>query len=283
VALLYYWRPDNYARDRRFGFGYHLNQNNPSLAAAARGDAVWAFTRRRSDGLYVLAADLRVRAVTRNPAGYRYGRHRVWADVATSRYFDPEAGPNAEPLIRALGLPANAAYLGQAFQGSAAVRSLTAAAAERLESFADVIPVLERVGFYAEDEFEARLVHDADVRALVLRGGADDARRRYLYETVDVQRARRHVVALQELYDGRCQVCLLDPRAEYGHALCEGHHIHWLSRGGEDALENMVLLCPTHHRAVHRDDTPFDHGRAAFLFGNGRVEALRVNSHLTAA
>src|SRR5215831_10470997 len=26
MPLLYYWRPDNYSRDRSFGFGYHLNQ-----------------------------------------------------------------------------------------------------------------------------------------------------------------------------------------------------------------------------------------------------------------
>ena len=52
---------------------------------------------------------------------------------------------------------------------------------------------------------------------------------------------------------------------------------------GEDALENMVLLCPTHHRAVHHDDALFDHGRLAFLFSNGRVEELQANSHLAAA
>jgi hypothetical protein len=39
VNVLYYWRPDNYLRDRRFGFGYHLNQNSmyhffPKLKAA---------------------------------------------------------------------------------------------------------------------------------------------------------------------------------------------------------------------------------------------------------
>ena len=26
MALLYYWRPDNYGRDLDFGAGYHLNQ-----------------------------------------------------------------------------------------------------------------------------------------------------------------------------------------------------------------------------------------------------------------
>jgi hypothetical protein len=66
VPLLYYWRPGNYSRDREFGFGYHLNQNNALLTSMREGDSLWAFTRRRVDGLYVLAAELIVRANTRN-------------------------------------------------------------------------------------------------------------------------------------------------------------------------------------------------------------------------
>ena len=57
MPLLYYWRPDNYLRDRRFGFGFHLNQNSPAMAAARPGDSLWAFTRRPRDGLYLLAAE----------------------------------------------------------------------------------------------------------------------------------------------------------------------------------------------------------------------------------
>ena len=53
-ALLYYWRPDNYARDRAFGFGYHLNQNSQAMDRAVPGDSLWAFTRRDRDSLYVL-------------------------------------------------------------------------------------------------------------------------------------------------------------------------------------------------------------------------------------
>src|SRR3712207_8348770 len=36
--------------------------------------------------------------------------------------------------------------------------------------------------------------------------------------------------------------------------LCHGHHIQWLSQGGEDEIENMVLICPNHHTAVHQAD-----------------------------
>lgn len=31
----------------------------------------------------------------------------------------------------------------------------------------------------------------------------------------------------------------------------ETHHIHWLSKGGEDSIENTVAVCPNCHRKLH--------------------------------
>jgi 5-methylcytosine-specific restriction protein A len=64
---------------------------------------------------------------------------------------------------------------------------------------------------------------------------------------------------LQRLYAGQCQLCLYDPSARYGLRLCHGHQIQWLSRGGEDELDNRLLVCPNHHAAIHRNDVPFDY------------------------
>ena len=30
-----------------------------------------------------------------------------------------------------------------------------------------------------------------------------------------------------------------------------GARIQWLSRGGDDTLENLMLVCPNHHAAIH--------------------------------
>jgi 5-methylcytosine-specific restriction protein A len=284
VNILYYWRPDNYLRDRRFGFGYHLNQNSPVLSCVAEGDMVWAFTRDRV-GRYVLAAALIVRAVTRNPPAYRYGRFRVWGDLDHTRYFDVDASPGAEQLIRHLRITARADVLAQSFQGNRAVKPLEAADHQLLAGFAADLPVLERVGIYPEDEFEARLLLGSNARDLLISGGreAHDARMQYLFETVDITRARRHVEWLQKTYCGQCQICLFDPRARYGRRLCHGHHVQWLSRGGEDEIENMVLVCPNHHAAVHQADAIFDYGDLSFRFANGLTEALQLNQHLPRA
>jgi predicted HNH restriction endonuclease len=45
----------------------------------------------------------------------------------------------------------------------------------------------------------------------------------------------------------------------------------------------MVLVCPNHHAAIHRDDAAFDYGDLKFLYSNGLMEPLRANEHLLAA
>ena len=285
MPLLYYWRPDNYNRDRRFGFGYHLNQNSTAMQAAGPGDSLWAFTRRRRDNMYVLAAELSVRAVTSNPRNYRYGKFRIWGHLTRSRYFDIDVGPNAEPLIRALSVQTTGPLLGQSFQGHAAVRKLGEADHRVLANFAAYLPTIDLVALYPEDEFEARLVHGDEVKPFILyeQRAVYGRRLEYLYESVDIHRARRNVEHLQDTYAGVCQICLYDPRTRYGHRLCHAHHVQWLSRGGDDELDNMVLICPNHHAAVHRDDAPFDYASLSFQFSSGQSERLEVNRHLPLA
>jgi hypothetical protein len=233
----------------------------------------------------VLAAELIVRALTRNPPHYRYGAFRLWGDLERGRYFDIEIGPNAEPVLRRLSISARAQHLGQAFQGHAAVRQLSEADHRVLAAVSASLPVLERAGIYPEDELEAQLVMGERVQSFVISGGRLEHARRlaYLYQTVDVHRARGLVEHLQRLYAGRCQLCLYDPTGRYGLRLCHGHHIQWLSRGGEDELDNMVLVCPNHHAAIHRDDAPFDYATLAFTFSRAPAERLQLNEHLPRA
>jgi 5-methylcytosine-specific restriction enzyme A len=155
MPFLYYWRPDNYARDRSFGFGYHLNQNAPAMGTVDPGDSLWAFTRRKRDGFYVLAAELVIRAVTRNPANFRYGTWRIWGDLHRSRYFDIDRGPRTDAVVRSLGVKASGERLGQSFQGHAAVRVITPAAHQILREYARDLPLEDVAAIYPEDEFEA--------------------------------------------------------------------------------------------------------------------------------
>lgn len=242
---------------------------------------MWAFTRNGA-GRYVLAAELVVRAKTRNPPGFRYGPYRVWGDLKRSRYFVVDGQADQEAVLRAVSGRHSAQVLGMAFQGRAAVRELTDEGHQMLATGAADLPVEPRARLLPEDALEAqvllgdpaavlRLIHKEDP-------GIAEQRRRYLYET-SVSKNPALTAELQAMYEGRCQLCLWDPRNVYGDSICEAHHIVWLSRGGEDVLTNLALLCPNHHRAVHRTDAPFDFADMAFDFGTHR-EGVKVNRHL---
>jgi len=281
VPLLYYWVGKNYRRDLDLGAGYHLNQANPLMHQIDLGDSLWAFSR-TLDGRYVLAAELVVRAKTLNPPNFRYGRYRIWGALRKSRYFKVEGQSSVEQIIRSLSCRASAPILGQSFQGNAAVRLITLEDHRILSLVARNLPLEPRARLLPEERLEAALLlgDEEAVEGLVREEeyGIAWQRREYLFRQAPA-RNRQLVQALQELYRGQCQVCLWDPRDRYGESLCHGHHLHWLSRGGEDSKENIVLICPNHHSAIHGCDAPFDYGELAFDFGNYR-EPLQVNHHL---
>lgn len=285
MHLLYFWRGDNYRRDLDHGVGFHLNQANPLLHQIAIGQSLWAFTRKR-DGRYALAAELVASAKTMNPRGFRYGGYRVWGDLERSRYFSVHDQPDISTLIRSLSIEAKADVLGRSFQGKAAIRALDEAAHLRLLAYAENLPLERRARLLPEERLEALLLAgDNEAVARLLQdepAGIAEERRRYLMTEV-VRRDRDLVEQLRELYAGECQICGWAPRSRYGTELCEAHHVRWLSRGGDDALTNLVLICPNHHRAIHRCDAPFDFGFNAFVFANMSERLTRMRHTLGAS
>jgi 5-methylcytosine-specific restriction protein A len=281
MPLLYYWRGDNYRRDLDMGAGYHLNQDNPLLHEIDIGDSLWAFTRTKSGG-YALAAELMVRAKTLNPPNFRYGRYRLWGDLRQSRYFRVEDQTNIEQVVRSLSVRANAPILGQSFQGRAAVRPITREDHQILVAVAKHLPLEARARLLPEERLEAALLlEDEEAVGELLQEespGIAEQRRTYLFSKAP-KRNKKLVHELQELYEGKCQICLWSPVIRYGDHICHGHHIHWLSRGGEDSKDNLVLICPNHHAAIHRCDAPLDYRDLTFNFGSHR-EAITINLHL---
>lgn len=284
MSLLYFWRADNYRRDLDDGAAYHLNQSSRRLHDVDVGGSVWAFTR-AAGGRYALAAELVVRSKTLNPAGYPYGPYRVWGDRSRSRYFEVDVGPDVEPLLRGFDLSVGGAVLGRSFQGGAAVRRLATVEHAALAAFAQGLPLEPRARSVDEEALEwrvARATPDGpDATPYELRGRVNEQRRTWLLREAP-RRSRALVEALRQMYCGRCQLCGWESRTAHTVDVCEAHHLQWLSRGGDDATGNMVLLCPNHHRLVHALDAPLDFRDLAFDLGDRR-EVLRLNEHLRPA
>ncbi|HOI29037.1 MAG TPA: HNH endonuclease [Melioribacteraceae bacterium] len=281
MPLLYYWRGDNYRRDLDFGASYHLNQSNKLLHEIEIGDSLWAFTK-TNNGKYVLASELVITAKTYNPSNYRYGRYRVWGDLERSKYFKVIVQPNFENILRNFSITINAKLLGQSFQGHAALRKISYQDNLILKEYSKLLPIEERARLLPEERLEA-LIYSKNPEAIYklfkeVPHGIAEKRIEYLY-TKSPRRNAEFVVHLNELYKGKCQICSWDPIKHYGRNICQVHHLQWLSRGGEDNIKNLVLLCPNHHSAVHRLDAVFDFSSYSFNFYS-RTEALSLNLHL---
>lgn len=56
--------------------------------------------------------------------------------------------------------------------------------------------------------------------------------------------------------NGICQLCdNLAPFLKDNNELyLETHHIVWLSKGGQDTIDNTIALCPNCHRKIHELD-----------------------------
>lgn len=85
---------------------------------------------------------------------------------------------------------------------------------------------------------------------------------------LDLGRSRRHASGRQRralhVRDGSCRF----PGCSQRHRLIP-HHVTWWSRHGPTDMANLVLLCPTHHRAVH------ELGYAVVALGAGRFRFHR--------
>jgi 5-methylcytosine-specific restriction endonuclease McrA len=85
--------------------------------------------------------------------------------------------------------------------------------------------------------------------------------------------------SLKSIYDHRCQVCGMNFRIKYDEPFAETHHIHSLSEGGLDISKNIVVICPNHHRIIHKTDAIFDRSKLLYKYPNGLEERLLLADH----
>lgn len=67
----------------------------------------------------------------------------------------------------------------------------------------------------------------------------------------EVKRYRKIVKILKQIYGCKCQLCKQTFLMDNGDYYCEAHHIIPLSENGNQDSDNVILLCPNHHRMFH--------------------------------
>ncbi len=91
---------------------------------------------------------------------------------------------------------------------------------------------------------------------------------------------RSIVSQLKKLYRGSCQICGFNPVAAFGTEICEAHHIDFFAESQNNDASNIIILCPNHHRLIHKLKPTFDQEKMAFIASGTDPLPVNLDYHL---
>jgi len=133
-------------------------------------------------------------------------------------------------------------------------------------------------GYALRDTFGPNLVKEALANYDVVKKPAQP-RKILIPEHEEFYRDSLLSESLKSIYDHRCQVCGMNFKIKYEKPFSETHHIQSLSQGGLDISKNIIVICPNHHRIIHKTNAVFDPVRYLYKYPNGYEERLLLADH----
>lgn len=85
---------------------------------------------------------------------------------------------------------------------------------------------------------------------------------------------------LKLFYKYKCQICGDNFGYKYDGKIVEAHHIQSFTSSLNNNSDNVMIICPNHHRLIHKVQPTFDEKQLMFLYPNGYREELVLNNHL---
>lgn len=85
---------------------------------------------------------------------------------------------------------------------------------------------------------------------------------------------------LKLFYNYKCQICGDNFSKKYNCLIAEAHHIDFFVSSLNNDASNITVLCPNHHRIIHKANPTFKRESLAFFYPNGLEEKLALNKHL---
>lgn len=87
---------------------------------------------------------------------------------------------------------------------------------------------------------------------------------------------------LKTLYDFRCQICGENFGKPYDQKIVEVHHIIQFVLSMNNDYDNLMVICPNHHTAIHKTNPIFDRQSLTISYPNGYQEVLKLDRHFNA-
>lgn len=128
----------------------------------------------------------------------------------------------------------------------------------------------ESIAYYTESELE-QIINAKDSNSSVCKTIANINRR-----IVDSSIPNK----LKELYQHKCQICGETATVCYNVDVSEAHHIDYFISSLNNNANNIIILCPDHHRILHKTNAPFNKVLKQFEYPNRKIDTLMYNVHL---
>lgn len=81
-------------------------------------------------------------------------------------------------------------------------------------------------------------------------------------------------------YDYKCQICGENFGCKYDTQIVETHHIDPYVISLNNDASNQIVICPNHHRVIHKTKPVLDRRKLLFIYLNGVEEKVLINDHL---
>jgi hypothetical protein len=109
----------------------------------------------------------------------------------------------------------------------------------------------------------------------------DSARMETKAQIVKVRRLDRAIgESLKLFYKYKCQICGDNFAQKYNCLIAEAHHIDFFVSSLNNDANNIIIICPNHHRVIHKANPIFRREKFSFVYPNGLEEKLELNKHV---
>lgn len=135
-----------------------------------------------------------------------------------------------------------------------------------------------------EIESDVEVIKDISEDELERIINAKDSSSRIEYRSSTTQSVRvydRSIISgLKALYKGQCQLCGCLPFPSFDCDISEAHHIEYFSKTQNNDASNIIIVCPNHHRIIHKLNPVFNNEKLEYVFPDGTILKIKLNCHI---
>ncbi len=126
---------------------------------------------------------------------------------------------------------------------------------------------------------EIKNFSETDVEAWINAKDVTSKQIRSIGETLVRVYNKEIISNLKKLYQYKCQICEYS-FIQFGVDISEAHHIVPFSISENNNADNIIILCPNHHRLLHKASFSFDRENEIFILSEDFSLPIKLNLHL---